>query len=82
MALGDYDAAIAHFETAISDKGVGAWKPERAWACSECAEALLLRGSKADMRRAATHLAEAMGIAQALGMLSLRARVLRLQKKR
>ena len=71
---GKPDAAVRHFEQAISFARSAGVRPELAWSCHGCAETLLRRNQPGDARQAESLLAEAISIADELGMKPLQER--------
>jgi ATP/maltotriose-dependent transcriptional regulator MalT len=78
MAVGDADAAVAHFDQTLTRYRQVGQVPNTAWSCFECAEALLARGGEGDRERAAQLLQEGLAIAQRLDMRLLEERIRKL----
>ena len=78
--MGQLDQAISHLEAGANFSRATGFRPELAWTCYDWASALLQRDSSGDRPRAAAPLAESLALAQELGMLPLKKRILALQE--
>jgi DNA-binding SARP family transcriptional activator len=75
-ACGQTDAALAHFDDALSFCARAGYRPEYAWAAADCAEALAARAGPGDEARGTDLHDQALGLAQELGMRALLDRML------
>jgi DNA-binding CsgD family transcriptional regulator/tetratricopeptide (TPR) repeat protein len=75
QAVGQKRRAWNHFERALAFCRAGGFKPELAWACHDCAAALLDLGARDDRVKAAALLEEGERIGAALGLEPLRKRI-------
>lgn len=63
-----FDRAVEHFDDAISFCESAGYRPELAWACCDCADALIQRKAAGDRQRADSLVSQATIIASELGM--------------
>lgn len=81
QTIGDLDAAVNHFEDSLAFCRKAVVQPDLAWACYECADALLVRGKTGDIEKARSLLYESIAISGDLGMGPLGARAQALQEQ-
>jgi ATP/maltotriose-dependent transcriptional regulator MalT len=67
-AFGQVGQGISHLDDAISFCENAGYRPELAWSCCDCAEALIQRNASGDRQRADTLLDKATDVARELGM--------------
>ena len=66
--MGNLYQAAAHFEDALAFSRKAGYRPELAWTCCDCADALRERNGPGDRRRAMAMLDESLAISSELGM--------------
>ena len=81
QTMGKPDQAAAHFEDALAFCRKAGYRPELAWSCCDYADALVLRGGRADRMKAVPLLGEGMAISIELGMRPLQERIAALQER-
>ena len=66
--MGQLDRAVNHFQDALAFCKQAGYRPELAWACYDCAGALLERNGPGDPEEAASLMEKGRSIAHGLGM--------------
>jgi ATP/maltotriose-dependent transcriptional regulator MalT len=79
--IGKADWARAHFDDALDFCRNSGYRPELAWTCCDCAEALFHTGTDPDLSRGAALLEESLSISEELGILPLSQRAGALQQQ-
>ena len=74
--MDDLDQATVHFEDALAFCRKAVYRPELAWTCCDCADALLQRNDEVDRAKAMSLLDESLAISSELAMRPLLERVL------
>ena len=73
--MGDYDAAVQHYEDAMAICRKAGLRPELAWTHCDCADTLLKRNGSGDHATARSLYEEGLALAQELSMTPLQARI-------
>lgn len=75
LASQDYDRAIEHFQDAIEYCREWGFSPQLAWSCYDCSRVMLRRNKPGDLAKANTLAAQALSVADELGMKLLSGKV-------
>ncbi len=75
QTMGNLDRAMAHFEDSLTLCRRAGFRPDLAWTCCDCSDALLQRNGSGDSAKAMALLDESLAISAELGMRPLTERV-------